>query len=655
MDKNSKIRVDIFLVIILVIIGVFILRLAQLQLWNDKYITSSYNLSIKKKMTLPERGFIYDRNGKLLVANKPLYDIKLTYSRGLGKKFDTLGLCKLLHISKAKLNKVLKKARFKYNTPFVIRENVVQNEIARIQEKIYRFPNITITNQTSREYLIHSGYHILGYLRKISSHQLEEDSIGYYNENDRVGKAGVEASYEKILRGRKGISYFRTDIRGNIIGSYNRRKRDIKPVAGKDIQLTIDFDLQQYAEKVMQNKRGAIVAIDPNTGEILTMVSSPYIDPNNMNGQNFNHYYPIYNNDSIYNRLNNKAAAGLYPPGSTFKPLIALIGLQEGIIQESVPKYICRHGFSLGHGRKISCHCGYYNRPMTLDIALARSCNTFFAATYRDIIKKYHNDSIGINKWREYLRSFGLDSWFGNDVHEGSRGKIPSANTYNRYYGSYAKRKWNVMASVSNGIGQGEVELTPLQMANFTAAIANEGFYYTPHIVKAIGNKVMTDSIYRKKNTTLINPKYFKSVIKGMKRVFLDGTAASIRYPPIPMAGKTGTSQNSQGEDHSVFILFAPVEHPKIAIATIVENAHWGSSWAAPISSLIAEKYLTGTVKRIKLEKRMTEKSFFHLYKKQAVDYYKKVQENKRKSRMDALIKNIQNAFKAVEEIKIRG
>ncbi|APD06238.1 penicillin-binding protein [Flavobacteriaceae bacterium UJ101] len=651
MEKNNT--VYIFFGVIIIFVAIFILKLAQLQLWDDKYIVSSNNLSIRKKITVPERGFIYDRTGKLLVANNPSYDINLIYGKGLGEDFDTLELCKLIKIDTAKFNVILKDAKFKYNTPYALRENVSQDEIAYIQEKIHHYPNIKIDNRISREYLVNSGYHILGYLRKISPKQLKKDTLDYYNQNDRVGKAGVEASYEKVLRGEKGVEYFRVDNRGNIIGNYENGEKNKKPIAGHDITLTIDFKLQQYAEKLMQNKRGAVVAIDPNNGEILALVSSPYINPKEMNDQNFNHYFSIYNNDTIYNRLNNKAAAGRYPPGSPFKMLVGLAALQENVIQDSISKYICKHGFPLGRGRKMGCHCGYYYRPIRVDQAIAKSCNNFFASSYRDIVRKYDNDSIGINQWRKHMQSFGLDTWFGNDIHEGSKGKIPSANTYNRYYGPYSSGKWGVIASVSNGIGQGEVEATPLQMANFTAAIANKGFYYTPHIVKAIDNKVLTDSIYHQKKITTVDPKHFDVIIKGMQGVFDYGTARRFRYNKIPMAGKTGTSQNPQGQDHSIFTLFAPVDNPKIAIATIVENGHYGATWAGPISSLVAEKYLTDTIKRTRLEKRMISKSFYSEYKKQAENYYQKVQANKRKNRIEAVLKSINQTFDLVDSLKI--
>ncbi len=652
MKKNNNI-IYLFFSVVIIFVVIFIIKLAQLQLWNDKYIVSSNNLSIRKKISIPERGFIYDRNGKLLVANKPSFDINLTYGKGLSENFDTIGLCKLIDIDYNEFNEILRDAKFRYNTAYPLRENVSQDEIAYIQEKIYRYPNIKVNNRVSREYLVNSGYHVLGYLRKISSNQLKKDSLEYYNQNDRVGKSGVEASYEKILRGEKGVEYYRVDNRGNIIGDYQNGTKNKQPTAGRDITLTIDFELQEYAEKLMKNKRGAIVAINPENGEILALVSSPFINPKEMNDTNFNKYYPIYNKDTIYNRLNNKAAAGRYPPGSPFKILTGLVALQENVIQDSIAKYVCKHGFPLGRGRKIGCHCGYYYRPIRVDQAIAKSCNNFFASSYRDIVRKYKNDSIGINKWREHMKSFGLDTWFGNDIYEGSKGKIPSANTYNRYYGAYSNRKWGVESSVSNGIGQGEVEVTPLQMANFTAAIANKGYYYTPHIVKEIDNKKLTDSIYNKRNYTSVDKKHFNIIIEGMKGVFDYGTAQWFKYNSIPMAGKTGTSQNPQGQDHSIFTLFAPIKKPKIAIATIVENGHYGSTWAGPISSLVAEKYLTDTIIRKGLEVKMMNKSFFPEYKKQADNYYNKIQFNKRKRIFEALIKNMNKSFNLINSLTI--
>ncbi len=649
MEKNNIIY--IFFGVIIFFVLIFILKLAQLQLWDDKYIISSNNLSIRKKIIVPKRGFIYDRKGKLLVANKPSYDINLIYGKGFSEDFDTLGLCQLIKIDTSEFNKTLKDARFKYNTPYPLKENISQSEVAFIQEKIHHYPNIKIDNRISREYLVNSGYHILGYLRKISPNQLKRDTLEYYNQNDRIGKAGVEASYEKFLRGEKGIEYFRVDNRGNVIGDYEKGKKNKKPVSGHDITLTVDFELQQYAEKLMQNKRGAVVAIDPNNGEILALVSSPYIDPTEMNDKNFNRYFSIYNRDTIYGRLNNKAAQGRYPPGSPFKMLTGLVALQENVIQDSIPKYVCKHGFPLGRGRKIGCHCGYYYTAIRVDQAVAKSCNNFFASSYRDIVRKYKNDSIGINKWREHMQSFGLDTWFGNDLYEGSKGRIPSADTYNRYYGSYSKGGWSVTASVSNGIGQGEVEMTPLQMANFTAAIANKGFYYTPHIVKAIDNKILFDSIYRQKKVTSVNPKHFDVIIKGMQGVFDYGTARRFRHNKIPMAGKTGTSQNPQGQDHSIFTLFAPVNDPKIAIATVVENGHYGATWAGPIASLVAEKYLTDTISRKNLENRMIEKSFYSEYKKQADNKYQKRQ----RYRAEAILRKINKTFELIDSLKLKS
>ena len=650
MEKNKSIY--IFIGFIAIFIVIFILRLGQLQLWDDKYITSSSNLAIDRKITIPQRGFIYDRRGELLVANNPIYDVVFTYGKKLPDNFNEQEICNLVGIDTVKFHKILRDAKVQKSNPFPLKENIKANEIQDIQERIYRFPNLSIVNRISRDYMVPTSYHVLGSIRKISKKRFEADTTGYYGRNDRVGVSGVEASYEKELRGIKGEEFYRIDIHRNIIGKYKDGEENVKAKAGKDLMLTIDYKLQAYAEKLMKGKRGAVVAIEPATGEILAMVSSPYINPNEMKDENFNIYYPLYNKDSIYSRLNNKAAAGTYPPGSPFKLLTGLIGMQEGVIADTIKKYICHHGYQLGGGRKIGCHCGYFGIPIKVDQAIAKSCNNFFCSTYRDIVLKYKNDSIGVNKWRSYLMQFGLDQRFNNDVFEGNKGKIPSALTYLKMYGPYAAGAWKVTNTVSNGIGQGEVTETPLQMANCVAAIANRGYWIKPHIVKKINGKPITDTAYTKKHIPKIDKKHYDVVVKGMEGVFDYGTArsGSLKIKGVRMAGKTGTAQNPHGQDHSIFVLFAPVENPKIAIAVVVENGHFGATWGAPIASLLTEQYLTDTITRKPLSARMEAASFEGEYRRQANEMYAERLKNKTKTQAESTMKAIRNYFELVDQ-----
>lgn len=431
---------------------------------------------------------------------------------------------------------------------------------------------------------------------------------------------GVEKSYEKYLRGIKGIKYIQKDRRLRSIGSYKDGEYDQQMHSGKDITLSIDYDLQNLAEKLLVNKRGGIVALDPNNGEILVMASAPVIDPSVFVGRDKNKHIYSLQMDSMNKPMFDRAAQAAYPPGSTFKLINGLAALQMGVIDEKTT-FICKHGFHYGN-RKIGCHCGYFYTPIAMDKAIQKSCNNFFAEAYVRILNKYPgNIEKSIDEWSDIVKSFAVGEFMHNDLAVGSRGNIPDANYYNRRYG---KDKWNIYTIISNSIGQGEVLATPLQIANYTAVIANRGFFYTPHIVKAIDGKPITDPQFTVPKQVKVEKKYFDIVNKGMSMVVLSGTGHRIFTNTFSQEGKTGTSQNPHGKDHSIFVLIAPVDKPKIAIAVVVENGGSGATYAGPMASLLAEKYLTGTIERKSMEESIIKSDFSNEYLRQWNDYLKR-------------------------------
>jgi penicillin-binding protein 2 len=436
-----------------------------------------------------------------------------------------------------------------------------------------------------------------------------------------AGMTGVEKSYEKYLRGIKGIKYIQKDRQLRSIGSYKGGEYDQEMQSGKDITLTIDYELQNLAEKLLANKRGGIVALDPNNGEILVMASAPVIDPSLFIGRDKNKHIYALQMDSVNKPMYDRAVQASYPPGSTFKLVNGLVAMQMGVIDEKTT-FVCKHGFHYGN-RKIGCHCGYFYTPIAMDKAIQKSCNNYFAETYVKILNKYPgNIEKSINEWSELMKSFGVGDFMHNDLAAGSKGNIPDAAYYNRRYG---KDKWNIYTIISNSIGQGEILATPLQIANYTAAIANRGFFYTPHIVKAIDGKPITDPNFTKPKNTKIDRKYFDIVNKGMDMVVLTGTGRRIFTQSFSQEGKTGTSQNPHGKDHSIFVLIAPVDKPKIAIAVVVENGGFGATYAGPIASLIAEKYLTGTIERKAMEESIEKANFQGEYTRQWNEYLRRI------------------------------
>ncbi|TWP23998.1 peptidoglycan glycosyltransferase [Apibacter muscae] len=604
---------------------IFIIRIAYLQLLTEKYRLNAANTSIKSEYQIPLRGYIMDRNGKILVGSTPSYELTFTEIH-MEKDFDTLSFCKLVNISKEdfifKINSLKAKGGKNYSklVPYTFIKGLSKEDLARIQEKLFKYNAFSIIRTPERNYFVKSAGNILGFVNEVNQKYIKSDST-YYLPGNLAGMAGVEKSYEKDLRGIKGIKYIQKDRKSRSIGSYKDGEYDQKMQTGKDITLSIDYDLQEYAEKLLTNKRGGVVAIDPNNGEILAMASSPVIDPSVFIGRDKNKHIYALQVDSINKPMYDRAAQAAYPPGSTFKLVNGLVAMQMGVIDENTT-FVCKHGFHYGN-RKIACHCGYFYTPIKMDKAIQKSCNNYFAETYVKILSKYPNDiEKSINEWSDIMKSFGVGDYMNNDLAVGSRGNIPNANYYNKRYG---KDKWNIYTIISNSIGQGEILATPLQIANYTAAIANRGFFFTPHIVKAINGTPISDPNFIKPKYTKVDRKHFDIVNEGMKLVVLSGTGRRIYTKTFSQEGKTGTSQNPHGRDHSIFVLIAPADKPKIAIAVVVENGGFGGTYAGPIASLVAEKYLTGNVERKSMEESIIKANFQSEYTRQWNDYLKRI------------------------------
>ena len=597
------------------IIGIlFISRLFQLQVINTSYQRLSDNNAILEISDYPERGFIYDRNGKLLVANQPAYDVMIIPENVI--PFDTLSFCELTGISKEKLIKSLKKARqFSKRLPSVIVNQISKETYATLQEQMWKYEGFFIQKKSLRDYRINFGANVLGYVSEVNNNDLKYDS--YYQQGELIGRKGIEKSYENELRGEKGKRFLQKDRFNRIIGEYKNNTFDVEPKVAKNIYLTLDATLQEYGEYLMQNKRGGIVAIEPSTGEILALVSAPSYNPNLLVGRDRSKNYRKLAQDTLAKPLFDRGLQALYPPGSPFKTLNALIALQEGVITPET-QFKCNKGHFYARGAFMECHCRRGSRNDLLK-GIYQSCNTYFANTYKKIINKYDTPDKGVNQWNSHLKSFGLGNYLGYDLSVGKRGFIPNASYYNSWY---KEGGWKAPTIISNAIGQGEVLTTPIQLANFTAAIANRGYYYTPHFLRSVSGDSIQQKFLRK--NTSIDPEHFEVVIDGMHKVIERGTAKIARIKGIEVCGKTGTAENfmkidgvkTQLTDHSIFIAFAPKEDPKIAIAVFIENGYWGGRWAAPIASLMLEQYINKKVKRSWLEKRMVEGSLVSEYDK---------------------------------------
>lgn len=607
----------LLLILVLITGVVFAGRLFYLQVYDTSFQKLSENNAIKMIYEYPQRGYIFDRNGSLLVSNQPSYDV-MVIPRDV-EAFDTLEFCELLKISPEVFKERMTKARtYSPRLPSPIMPQLTKDEYALLSEKMRKFKGFYIQKRSLRDYQIDHSANVLGYIAEVDNRIIEKQP--YYQMGDLIGKQGVEMQYEDILRGRKGVNFIQKDKFNREIGRYKDGIFDTLPERGKDITLTIDAVLQDYGEQLMVNKRGGIVALEPATGEILALVAAPNYDPALLVGRERSKNFTRLWYDTISKPLFDRVLQGEYPPGSPFKALTALIGLEEGVI-DTEEKISCNGGYRYGRNRRLGCHS--HRSPLAMQGGIANSCNAYFCTVYRRTIEKYPTPQEGIDNWREHLLSFGLGNFMGYDLPSGRPGKIPSSVTYNAVY-QYPTYKWYAPATISNAIGQGEVLLTPMQMVNFTAAIANRGWYYKPHIIKSIGEQDSIPKIYTEKMMTSISPEHYEPVIQGLFDVYNYGTASHLQVPGIEICGKTGTAENYtriDGErvqltDHSVFIAFAPKDDPKIAIAVFVENGYWGSRWAGRIASLMIEKYINGEISRTDLEQFILNGSLEEEYAK---------------------------------------
>lgn len=631
-----------------VIATLFIARLAYLQLFTDRYALNAANTSIKIDYIIPQRGVIFDRNGKILVGNQPSYE--LSFTKALMKpNFDTIGFCKLVGITKedfkARILAIQKEKYYSKLTPMTFMKDLGREEIARIQEVIFNFPAFSIVSRPQRRYEVSTSGNLLGYTNEVNDAYIKRDSL-YYLPGDLAGMSGIEKAYETVLRGEKGMKYIQKDIKLRNVGPYKNGSLDKEVVSGKDLVLTIDYDLQKMAEEMLANKRGAIVALDPNNGEILAMATGPDIDPNEFTGAYKKQNLYRLLNDSMNKPMFDRSVQAAYPPGSPFKLMTALAAYQMKVISDST-RYTCRGGFHYGN-RKIGCHCGTY-WPIGMEKAIEKSCNNYFSRTHLAILNKYPNDPTkSVNEWQKILNSFGLGVFLNNDLAFGSKGQIPGGAFYKKYFGE----KWRPMQAVFNGMGQGEVLLTPMQMANFTAAIANEGFYFTPHIVKSIDGEPNPDPRFKEKKQTLVDKKYFSVVKRGMFDVFIGGTARALKSKDFTQLGKTGTAQVPQGKDNSIFVLAAPADKPKIVVVSVIEHAGFGATWAGPACTVIAEKFLLGELKRENLYKKMTGASFMGEYRRQWITHLKKIGKYEPPKPDSIQLKKLQDSLKIINDKK---
>jgi len=584
------------------VVIIYICRLFYIQLVDDQYKFAAENNALRNMTEYPVRGYIFDRKGKLLVYNSPSYDLMVIPRETKG--CDTMSLCEVLQITKKEYLKRIRKACQAPNSPrkqSIFEKQMSPQTYAALQEKLYRFKGFFVQKRTVRKYPRPIAAHLLGYVGEISKEGAEKDP--YYKEGDYIGITGMEKSYEDALRGRKGVQKVVTDVHNKIIGRYMDGKYDTAAISGKPLYCSIDMDLQEYGERLMHGKKGAIVAIEPSTGEILCLVSAPAYDPNLLVGgkersRNFTKLYY----DSLNRPLFNRALTAMYPPGSIFKLIDALIAQNDGLINRST-SFPCHQGYP-PMGNKPKCHP---HGAVDLVGSVAQSCNSYYSYVFREIVdqRAFPNFIDGYNHWRNLVVTFGPGTRLGTDLPFDKPGNVPSVEYYNKVFG---KNGWRSNTIVSLGIGQAELTLVPLQMANVVATIANRGFYYTPHCVKGIGNEKQINSKFRLKHYVGVqNPEAYLNVIDGMQMCLDGGTGYHSRVKDIVICGKTGTAQNPHGKDHAVFLAFAPRENPQIAIACIVENAGFGGVWSAPIVTLMIERYLKGKTDRPEMEKRMME------------------------------------------------
>lgn len=593
MSKDYSSRSTVIIAMVVVVALAYIVRLAHLQLFSDEYERSADRNAQHVKTIYPERGILYDRNGEVMVYNSVYYDLMVT-TREM-KNLDTLSFCRHLGISIEDFDKRMKEIRnrrinpgYSSYTPQVFMPQLSMEACAPLQEHLFNYPGFSLQKRSLRSYSRPVAAHALGYVGEVNRRDLENDA--YYAVGDYSGRSGIERMYEEKLRGEKGKEFYLRDVHGRIKGRFANGNKDVPPVPGKDLTLSLDADLQAYAESLMQNKRGAVVAIEPSSGEILCYVSAPTYDPSLLVGNGSSEHYRALN-ESPYKVFLNRPIQSFYPPGSTFKTLQALVLLQEGIITPQT-KYACHQGYSFA-GMKLGCHS--HESPMSLAPSIATSCNAYFAAAYRAMVddEKYGSSQASMQVWRNHVRSFGYGEKLGVDIAYEQSGFIPDENFYDKLYG---KRGWKGATIISNSIGQGEILATPMQIANLCAIIANRGWYYTPHMVKAIEGESL-DPRFTTPHRVSVDSVHFQPIVEGMRAAVTEsfGTSRGVAVPGIEVCGKTGTAQNA-GVDHSIFMCFAPKENPQIALLVFIENGGFGATWAVPMASLLLEQYLKGDI-----------------------------------------------------------
>ena len=609
MERIYANRKFIVIGLFLVIGLAYVIRLFFVQIVADKYILSANNNVLRYITQYPARGLVYDRYGKLLVYNEAAYDLMVIPKQV--KNIDTAELCRLLEIGKTDFVERVEKARnYSPYRPSIFESQITRENYGYLEEKMFRFPGFFVQPRTLRKYTYSIAAHTLGYIGEVGP-EIIENSV-YYKSGDYIGISGIEKSYEEVLRGKKGMKIRVVDVLNRDKGSFQGGKYDTIAYAGTDLYSSLDADLQAYGELLMTGKKGSIVALEPSTGEILCMVTSPSYDPNLLVGRIRRTNYTKLLEDSVMVPLFDRALMASYPPGSTFKLVDALVGQQVGVLTPDT-RYSCPGGFPLGNGKKVACHNHF--SPLDLSQAIQHSCNTYFCRVFKSIIDKrpFTTTRAGFEIWRNLVMSIGFGHKFGIDLPGELNGNIPSSNYYDRYHG---KNRWTSMAIISLGIGQGEIGITPLQLANLAALISNRGFYYTPHIVKAIGKKDNLNNTFKEKHFCSIDPQYFPIVVEAMHDVMeAGGTGFASRVDGIEICGKTGTAQNPHGKNHSIFVAFAPKDNPRIAVAVVVENAGFGATYAAPMATLMIEKYINREIKRKDLEQSMITGNLLHVEK----------------------------------------
>ncbi len=610
-DRKTKLLAGL-----LVAAAVLLCRLFYIQIIDSSYKESAENNSMVREVIYPTRGIIYDRNGKIIVGNKVAYDILVTPREV--SSFDTLALASVLETDPELIRSKMAYYR-KYRTRIgyqsqVLMKQVPQETYIKFAEVQYKFPGFRGQMRSVRDYPVNAGGNLLGYVSEVDADYIKKHPENYRS-GDYAGKTGIEAAREEELRGEKGYHIYLRDSRNRIQTSYKDGELDVEAVPGKNIVTTIDADLQQYGQQLMQNKVGSLIAIEPSTGEILAMVSSPGIDVSQL--ADIGRHYASLSQDP-YRPMFNRTVQASYPPGSVFKLVNGLIGLEEGVLK-TTDRYPCSHGFTYGNGRRLGCHA--HASPLAFRDAIATSCNGYFCYVFRNILenRKYSGIQESFDLWREYVASFGFGHPLGSDFPSELGGNIPTSAYYNKLYG---RRGWRFSTIISLSIGQGEIGATPLQIANLCATVANRGWYKIPHIIKD-SEQVKIDSKYHERQYTKVDTTQFEAAVQGMWMAVngggsAGGTAFSAAIPGLDLCGKTGTAQNPRGADNSVFICFAPKDNPRIAVAAYIENAGFGATWACPIASLLVEKYLNGEIapNREYVEKRVMDGNLMHRVKK---------------------------------------